>query len=46
MYQAKITNGIPMAKEHSKLEWKRKEELQTLTWAPADIPTVQFLVNR
>ncbi len=44
-YKAKVVTGIPQAKEHAKLEWKPLPELQELKWAPADIPTVERLLN-
>ncbi|MEH6939712.1 8-oxo-dGTP diphosphatase MutT [Bacillus sp. JJ664] len=44
-YEAKITNGTPIASEHAKLEWKEVSELHELEWAPADIPTVEKLMK-
>jgi len=44
-YEAKITNGTPIASEHAKLEWKDVSELHELEWAPADIPTVEKLMK-
>lgn len=44
-YEAKITNGTPIASEHVKLEWKEISELNDLEWAPADIPTVEKLMK-
>src|SRR6476620_8649787 len=35
-----IIGGTPIAKEHSKLIWLKRENLNSLTWAPADIPAV------
>lgn len=43
--KCKIKEGIPIAKEHSKLIWLKRENLQSLKWAPADIPAVEQLVN-
>lgn len=43
--QAKIVEGEPVAKEHSELRWVPVSELESLEWAPADIPTVNVLVN-
>lgn len=43
--KAKIVDGIPMPKEHSKLIWFKRENLDSLKWAPADIPTVKLLIN-
>lgn len=43
--QAKIVEGEPVAKEHAKLRWVPVSELESLEWAPADLPTVNALVN-
>ncbi|AEP93001.1 MULTISPECIES: 8-oxo-dGTP diphosphatase MutT [Bacillus] len=43
--QAKIIEGEPFAKEHSELRWVPVSELESLEWAPADIPTVNLLKN-
>lgn len=45
-YYAKITKGLPIAREHEKLDWRPVEELSKLDWAPADIPTVNRIFNR
>ncbi|MEE6453115.1 (deoxy)nucleoside triphosphate pyrophosphohydrolase [Gottfriedia acidiceleris] len=44
-YEAEISAGTPVASEHAKLEWKDVSELDELLWAPADIPTVEKLMN-
>jgi 8-oxo-dGTP diphosphatase len=36
--KCKIIDGVPTANEHSKLIWLKKENLESLKWAPADIP--------
>lgn len=43
--KAKITEGTPVASEHSKLMWLKRENLDSLKWAPADIPAVNALIN-
>ncbi|UQD51180.1 8-oxo-dGTP diphosphatase MutT [Bacillus methanolicus] len=43
-YKAKIVEGNPQAKEHAELEWVPLQELHSLEWAPADIPTVKALL--
>ncbi|MDR4433589.1 (deoxy)nucleoside triphosphate pyrophosphohydrolase [Bacillus tequilensis] len=43
--QAKIVEGEPDAKEHAELRWVPVSELDSLEWAPADIPTVNALMN-
>ncbi|MGO4699432.1 (deoxy)nucleoside triphosphate pyrophosphohydrolase [Paenibacillus sp. 2TAB26] len=44
-YKAQLISGVPTPNEHEKLEWKARQELLTLNWAPADIPTVHLLCN-
>lgn len=43
--KCKIKEGTPTANEHSKLIWLKRENLKSLHWAPADVPTVEQLVN-
>jgi len=43
--KAKIIDGTPTAKEHSKLIWLKRENLPSLRWAPADIPAVKQLLE-
>ncbi|HWO95684.1 MAG TPA: (deoxy)nucleoside triphosphate pyrophosphohydrolase [Bacillus sp. (in: firmicutes)] len=43
-YKTKIVEGTPIAKEHAELKWVPLEELSSLHWAPADIPTVEALL--
>lgn len=40
-----LISGVPQAQEHSKLIWLKRENLPSLKWAPADIPTVNKLVK-
>jgi 8-oxo-dGTP diphosphatase len=44
-YKAKIVEGEPKAKEHTELRWMPLQELHSLEWAPADIPTVEVLLK-
>lgn len=39
-----IIDGTPIPNEHSKLIWLKKENLESLKWAPADIPVVEHLI--
>lgn len=41
--KCKLVKGIPTASEHSKLIWLKRENLKSLKWAPADIPSVDKL---
>ena len=40
-----LISGTPIATEHSKLIWLKRTNLQSLKWAPADIPTVERLLK-
>ncbi|WP_338448403.1 (deoxy)nucleoside triphosphate pyrophosphohydrolase [Niallia oryzisoli] len=43
--KCKIVEGAPKASEHSKLIWLKRENLESLKWAPADIPAVEQLMS-
>jgi 8-oxo-dGTP diphosphatase len=43
--RCKITEGHPIACEHSKLIWLKRENLNSLIWAPADLPAIKQLMN-
>jgi len=43
-YKATIIEGEPQAKEHAELRWVPLQDLKSLKWAPADIPTVDVLL--
>lgn len=43
---AKIVSGTPVVTEHAKLIWLPKENLDSLVWAPADIPAVETLIKQ
>jgi len=43
---AKIISGTPVVTEHAKLIWLPKENLDSLVWAPADIPAVETLIKQ
>lgn len=40
-----LVGGIPVAGEHSKLIWLKRENLDSLKWAPADVPAVSQLIK-
>jgi 8-oxo-dGTP diphosphatase len=44
-YLAKIVEGLPLAYEHEKLIWLPVNQLFTLEWAPADLPTLEALTT-
>lgn len=41
--KADLIKGQPQASEHSKLIWLPRENLNSLDWAPADLPAVDQL---
>jgi 8-oxo-dGTP diphosphatase len=43
--KCRIVEGTPTKSEHSKLIWLKRENLESLNWAPADIPAVQQLID-
>jgi 8-oxo-dGTP diphosphatase len=43
--KCRIVGGTPIASEHAKLIWFRRECLESLIWAPADIPAVKQLID-
>lgn len=44
-YDAAITGGEPVAREHAELRWVAVADLPGLHWAPADIATVKRLTD-
>jgi 8-oxo-dGTP diphosphatase len=43
--RCKVVEGTPTPSEHSKLIWLKRENLESLKWAPADIPAVEQIIN-
>ncbi|KKB41756.1 8-oxo-dGTP diphosphatase MutT [Bacillus thermotolerans] len=43
-YRSTITEGMPLASEHAEIKWVPREQLRSLEWAPADIPTIDRLL--
>ncbi|MFK9090710.1 (deoxy)nucleoside triphosphate pyrophosphohydrolase [Bacillus salipaludis] len=43
--KCRVVEGLPKASEHSKLIWLKRENLDSLKWAPADIPAVEQLIQ-
>jgi 8-oxo-dGTP diphosphatase len=43
--KSKIISGTPTPTEHSKLIWLKRENLDSLVWAPADLPAVELLIQ-
>lgn len=44
--KCRLISGTPKANEHEKLIWLNKSYLNALKWAPADIPTVNLLLEK
>lgn len=42
--KCELTQDNPLAKEHAKLLWLPIDYIESLNWAPADIPTVKKLI--
>ncbi|WP_208591888.1 (deoxy)nucleoside triphosphate pyrophosphohydrolase [Gracilibacillus suaedae] len=43
--KAAIKEGTPKATEHAKLVWLAPEHLDSIMWAPADIPAVEKIMK-
>ncbi|MEH7084505.1 (deoxy)nucleoside triphosphate pyrophosphohydrolase [Neobacillus drentensis] len=43
--KCRVVEGTPMPSEHSKLIWLKRENLDSLKWAPADVPAVEQLIQ-
>jgi 8-oxo-dGTP diphosphatase len=43
--KCRVIEGSPAPSEHSKLIWLKRDNLDSLKWAPADIPAVEQLIN-
>ena len=43
--KCKVVEGEPIASEHSTFIWLKRENLDSLKWAPADLPAVEQLMN-
>lgn len=44
-FMAKIIEGTPALSEHAEIKWVPRKELNTLNWAPADIPAIEKLLS-
>jgi 8-oxo-dGTP diphosphatase len=45
VYRCSRVKGEPVAREHSEIKWLKPNELQSLDWAPADHPLVNYLAD-
>ena len=44
-YLSRIIAGTPKISEHAEIKWVPRKELNTLNWAPADIPAIEKLLS-
>ncbi|WP_087972058.1 (deoxy)nucleoside triphosphate pyrophosphohydrolase [Oceanobacillus rekensis] len=44
-YKCKLLEGTPVLTEHAEIKWLSPKELETLEWAPADIPAIEKLAT-
>ncbi|MGO2094669.1 MAG: (deoxy)nucleoside triphosphate pyrophosphohydrolase [Mammaliicoccus sciuri] len=44
-YKCKLKEKIPTLTEHKSIQWLDVKDLETLEWAPADIPAVKIIVD-
>ncbi len=42
-FYCRLVEGMPTLTEHESIKWLRPDELDTIPWAPADIPTVALI---
>jgi len=42
--RCQLKSDSPVATEHSKIIWLKRENLASLNWAPADVPAVKLLI--
>lgn len=46
VYEASITEGLPVPKEHSEIRWIEMDSLGSLDWAEPDIPVCRELMRK
>lgn len=44
-YKCKLKERMPTLTEHKSIQWLDVKDLETLEWAPADIPAVKIIVD-
>jgi len=45
-YYCKLIDGEPTLTEHAAIKWLSHAELDTLDWAPADVPAIHKIMNQ
>jgi 8-oxo-dGTP diphosphatase len=43
--KCRVVKGYPTAREHSKIIWLKRKNLESIKWAPADVPALNQLMN-
>ena len=43
-FWCELRSGTPRLTEHSEVRWMRPAELDSIEWAPADIPAVREII--
>lgn len=46
VYEAEIVKGIPLAKEHARLEWVDIGSIEDMNWAEPDVPACRALIEK
>lgn len=46
VYEASITEGLPVSREHSDIRWIDIDAMESLDWAEPDIPACRELMRR
>ena len=41
-----LVSGEPDPTEHAQVQWLAPEEMDSLTWAPADVPAIRLIQDR
>lgn len=42
-FYCRLVAGTPKLTEHASIKWLRPDELETIPWAPADIPAIALI---
>jgi len=44
-FWCELRSGAPRLTEHSEVRWMRPAELDSIEWAPADVPAVRMIME-
>jgi NTP pyrophosphohydrolases including oxidative damage repair enzymes len=45
-FYCRLVSGTPVLTEHASIIWKEADQLDSLDWAPADIPAIQKIMGQ